>query len=101
MAADELKDYLLNGNIVHSVNFPTVSLPRSGGTRLCVVHKNMPGALATITDTVSKAGLNIENLTNKSKGDYAYTLLDVTGSGTNDVAENIVQMPNMIRVRVL
>lgn len=68
MAADELGDYLLNGNIKNSVNFPSVSMPRAGGSRICVVHRNIPGILAAITDVTSKAGLNIDNMTNKSRG---------------------------------
>ena len=75
----ELSDYLLDGNIRNSVNFPSVSMPRGEGNRICVIHKNVPGMLAAITDVANKAGLNIENMTNKSRGDYAYTMLDVTG----------------------
>lgn len=101
MAADELSDYLLNGNIHNSVNFPAVSLPRSGGSRICVVHKNVPGILAGLTDFAGKAGLNIDNMLNKSKKDYAYTILDVTGSVPDALAAQLAGMANVIRVRVI
>ena len=78
MAARELSDYLRNGNIANSVNFPAVSMPRSAGARICVIHKNVPGLLAAITDAAGAAKLNIENLTNKSRGAYAYTMLDTS-----------------------
>ena len=101
MAADELGDYLLNGNIKNSVNFPSVSMPRAGGSRICVVHRNIPGILAAITDVTSKAGLNIDNMTNKSRGDYAYTMLDTGGSvGTADAAR-LLDVIGIIRVRVV
>ena len=101
MAADELSDYLLNGNIKNSVNFPNVSMPRAGGSRVCVVHKNVPGILAAITDAASKAGLNIDNLVNKSKQDYAYTLLDANGAVSDDVAAQLQALAGIIRVRVI
>ena len=101
MAAQELKDYLENGNIKNSVNFPSVSMPRAGGSRICVVHRNIPGILAAITDVTSKAGLNIDNMTNKSRGDYAYTMLDTGGSvGTADAAR-LLDVSGIIRVRVV
>lgn len=101
MAADELGDYLLNGNIKNSVNLPGVSMPRSGGSRVCVVHRNIPGILAAITDVAGKAGLNIENMTNKSRGDYAYTMLDVAGAVGDADARRLLAVNGIIRVRVV
>ncbi len=101
MAAQELSDYLLDGNIRNSVNFPSVSMPRGEGNRICVIHKNVPGMLAAITDVANKAGLNIENMTNKSRGDYAYTMLDVTGLVPDEVGSGLLALPDIIRVRVL
>ena len=101
MAAEELSDYLLDGNIRNSVNFPSVSMPRGEGSRICVIHKNVPGRLAAITDVSNKAGLNIENMTNKSRGDYAYTMLDVTGIVPDQVSSDLLALPDIIRVRVL
>lgn len=101
MAADELRDYLCNGNIVNSVNFPNLAMPRTGGARVCVIHKNVPGMLAVITDAAGKAKVNIENLTNKSKGAYAYTVLDAAGPVPEDLAGAIRALPDIVRVRLL
>jgi len=76
MAADELRDFLENGNIKNSVNFPNVIMERSGVQRLCVIHRNVPAVIASITTQLSNAGVNVENMTNKSKGEYAYTMVD-------------------------
>lgn len=101
MAADALREYLLNGNIVHSVNLPNVSMPRAGMSRVCAIHRNMPGTIAAITDVAGKAGLNIENLVNKSRGDYAYTMLDIGGRADEAIAARMMEVPNVIRVRVV
>ena len=101
MAARELSDYLRNGNIANSVNFPAVSMPRSAGARICVIHKNVPGLLAAITDAAGAAKLNIENLTNKSRGAYAYTMLDTSAPADAAVAQQIAAVPDVIRVRVV
>lgn len=101
MAADELKDYLENGNITHSVNYPDVKVPRSGETRICVLHKNVPNMLAQISGVVSADGVNIDSMTNKSRKDYAYTVLDIEGSVKESVVQNIMAIPDVIRVRVL
>ncbi len=82
MAAKQLKEYLVNGNIKNSVNFPSVSLPHTAGARVCVMHKNIPNMLSQITNAFSTAGVNIENLANGSKGDVAYTIVE-----TNDIAD--------------
>ncbi|MFV0412182.1 MAG: phosphoglycerate dehydrogenase [Oscillospiraceae bacterium] len=101
MAADQLKDYLLNGNITNSVNLPSVTMPRAGNARFCVVHKNVQGTLAALTGILNGAGLNIENLTNKSKGDYAYTLMDVSGTAEQQVSAALEAVEGVVRVRVL
>ena len=101
MAVDELKDYLENGNIRNSVNFPSVSMERSGVMRMCIIHKNVPAMLANITTLLSKDGVNVENLSNKSKGDYAYTMVDLGSKVADDVIEDVKHLPNVIRVRVI
>ncbi len=101
MAAQELKDYLENGNIVHSVNFPAVSMPRSGVGRLCVIHRNVHSVLANIIAIFAKQGVNVENMTNKSRGEYAYTMVDVNAEVGEDVREQINAMDNVIRVRLV
>ncbi len=101
MAARELRDYLENGNIVNSVNLPACDLPWSGAARLCLIHRNSPGILASITAAVSAVGMNVENMTNKSRGDYAYTLVDVDAVPTPDTVARLQTLDNIIRVRLL
>ena len=101
MAALQMDDYLQNGNIKNSVNFPAVSMPRSGDTRLCVLHENVPGILTALTGAVAAEGLNIENMTNKSRGSAAYTILDVTGTVPSTVAEHLTALEGVLRVRVI
>lgn len=101
MAVTELTDYLENGNIKNSVNLPSVAMERSGVMRLCMIHKNVPAMLANITALLSRDGVNVENLSNKSKGELAYTMVDLGTRVEPDVIEDVRQLPNMIRVRVL
>lgn len=98
MAVDELKDYLENGNIRNSVNLPTVHLERSGAMRIGCIHQNVPNMLTQISQCISAAGINIENLTNKSKGDYAYTLVDIQQEATEEMLEKMRQIEGVIRV---
>ena len=101
MAVRQLQDYLLNGNITNSVNLPNVSQDWSGIARLCMIHKNVPAMLTKIMGVLSDDNINVENMTNKSKKDYAYTLVDVNTRITDEVANELRAIPNMIRVRVL
>ena len=101
MAANEISDYLRNGNISHSVNMPEVSQPRAGGKRICIIHKNEPGMISQITSLTTEARLNIENMVNKSKKDMAYTMLDVTGAIDGKMAQKLASIPAVIRVRIL
>ena len=101
MAVRQLRDYLINGNITNSVNLPNVSQEWSGISRLCMIHKNVPAMLTRIMTALSNDDINVENMTNKSKKDYAYTLVDVNTRITDEVANELRAIPNMIRVRVL
>lgn len=101
MAVEELKDYLENGNIRNSVNLPAVAMERSGVMRLCVIHKNVPAMLANITALLSRDGVNVENLSNKSKGDLAYTMVDLGTQVNRRIIEEVRQLNNVIRVRVI
>ena len=101
MAAQELSDYLKNGNITHSVNLPEVNQPRAGGKRICIIHRNEPGMISQITTLTTEAGLNIENMVNKSKKEMAYTMLDVTGAVDQGLKDRLAAVPAVIRVRVL
>lgn len=99
MAADELRDYLENGNIRNSVNFPAMEVARTTDTRLCVLHKNIPNMLAQISSVVSKSGHNIETMVNRSKKENAYTILDVEGDPSDDCIRNIEAIDGIIRIR--
>ena len=101
MAARQLDDYLKNGNIKNSVNYPNVEMPRSGVARICVLHQNVPSILTKITAAVADEGLNIENLTNKSKGENAYTLLDVSSTPSEEAIARIAAVEGINRVRVI
>ena len=101
MAARQMQDYLVNGNIRNSVNLPDVSQEWSGISRLCIIHRNVPAMLTRIMSILSDDGINVENMTNKSKKDYAYTLVDVNTRITDEVADELRAIQGVIRVRVL
>ena len=101
MAVEELKDYLENGNIKNSVNFPNVHMDRSGVQRLCIVNRNVPAMLANITALLAKDHVNVENMTNKSRGDYAYTMVDLGARVDENVIQDVMDLDGVIRVRVI
>lgn len=101
MAAKELIDYIENGNITNSVNLPSISMPRGTDVRICVIHRNIPNMLSAITSAVAENNVNIENLLNKSRGDYAYTMLDVNQCDTKSVEKRLLATEGVIRVRVI
>ena len=101
MASEELIDFIENGNITNSVNLPNVSMPRSTTMRVCVIHKNIPNMITTVTSALAKDNVNIENLMNRSKGDYAYTMLDVNECDAAAVTEHVSAVDGIIRVRVI
>ena len=98
MAAQELNDYLKNGNITHSVNMPEVHQPRAGGKR---IYKNEKSVLSAITEIIGKAGLNIENFVSQSRGDYAYAITDTTEKMSDETVKAIAALPSVIRCRVI
>lgn len=100
MAAEEIKDYIENGNIVNSVNYPSVVMPRTGDVRFCILHKNTPKILTKILDVIGEKGANVENMENKSRKDYAYTVVDATGADI-ELATSIEKIDDVIRVRVI
>ena len=100
MAASQLVEYIENGNIVNSVNLPNTSMPRSGVARICVIHKNVPGIISAITTVLADHDVNVRNMLNNSKGDFAYSLLD-TDHDVNGLAELIDGIDGIIRVRVI
>lgn len=102
MAVREIRDYMENGNIVHSVNYPDCNM---GGCdkagRIGILHKNIKGTIAKFTTVFGNADINIEDMTNKSKGDYAYTLLDVGTPVTDAVVKELQSIDGVIKVRVV
>ena len=101
MAAKELDDYLANGNITNSVNFPNLTMPRTGAARICVLHANIPAIITKITAALADEGLNIENMTNKSKGDNAYTVVDVANAPSADAIARIAAVEGIYKVRAI
>lgn len=101
MAVDEIRDYLENGNITHSVNMPAVSVPRSGRARITIIHKNVPNVISKITSTVASENINIDNMVNKSRGEYAYTMLDTDTDVSADAIAAIEALDETVRVRVI
>ncbi|MDO4797016.1 MAG: 3-phosphoglycerate dehydrogenase family protein [Coriobacteriales bacterium] len=102
MAANEIRDYLENGNITNSVNYGTVDLgPITTPMRLAVFHKNVPGVIGQITSAISAAGVNIENMTDKSMGDNAYSLLDLSGVIDDSIESTLMDVDGIYRVRVI
>ena len=101
MAANELYDYLKNGNIKNSVNLPDVSLSRMGVCRLCVIHRNVPGMINRILDFISKLEINVEHMINKPREGYACTIIDLGEKIGEETAQSIADMANVIRVRVI
>jgi D-3-phosphoglycerate dehydrogenase / 2-oxoglutarate reductase len=102
MVADELQDFLENGNITYSVNFPPVSLPRRGFRRLTLAHKNTPGVIAEFAGVISAAGINVVEMINDCRGDNAYSIMEVEADELPEaVVKQLEQMPQLLRLRVL
>lgn len=101
MAVKELRDFLENGNITNSVNFPRCVQARESKVRLCITNKNVPNILARISKLFADHNLNIENMVNRSKGDYSYTLIDTNSDVRQDIIERIESSDGIINVRVI
>lgn len=102
MAVNQVKDYLENGNIANSVNYPACTLgPVRKAARICVAHYNRPNVISRLTTLFGEAGFNISDMVSKSRGDYAYAMFDVDSSVTQDFEDKIAAMENIIKVRLL
>ncbi|MHB1433537.1 MAG: 3-phosphoglycerate dehydrogenase family protein [Streptosporangiaceae bacterium] len=102
MIADQLQDYLENGNIRHSVNFPAVSLPRRGFLRLTLAHKNTPGVIAEFAKLISAAGINVVEMINDCRGEYAYSIMEIEADALPEpVAAELARMPQVLRLRII
>ena len=100
MAEDELITYLETGNIRNSVNFPNAEMAAIG-TKVCVIHKNVPAMIAAVTTAAASCGLNIENMVNASRGDFAYTMLDIIGDVSDNMVDALNKIEGIIRVRII
>ena len=101
MAAQELQDFLECGNVRRSVNFPDVVQERSGESRMCIIHRNIPAMIAGFTTILSQDNVNIENMNNKSKGDYSYTIVDLGTKVDQKVIDDVRAIEGVLRVRVI
>lgn len=101
MVAEQLADYLENGNILNSVNFPNVSMARESAYRIAVANANVPNMVGQISSVLAAAGINIHNMVNKSKGDMAYTLVDVDSAATDTVMQQLSAIAGVLAVRYL
>jgi D-3-phosphoglycerate dehydrogenase len=99
MAADELRDFLENGNITNAVNFPSLSLERTGGYRLAVTNRNVPRMLGHVLSVLADADINVVDMLNKSQDDIAYNLLDLEARPSQEVMEALGQIEGVINVR--
>ena len=102
MAVSEIRDFMENGNIKNSVNYPNcdAGVCQTAG-RITIAHKNVPNMLSQFTTLFSKDGVNIENMVNKSRGNFAYTILDICSDSTDEVAKELEALDGVIRVRVI
>jgi len=101
MVAEQLADYLENGNILNSVNFPNVSMARESSFRLAIANANVPNMVGQISSVLAAAGINIHNMVNKSKGDMAYTLVDVDSAVSEAVIQQLSAIVGVLAVRYL
>ena len=101
MAAVQLREYLFYGNIKNSVNFPNCEIPYIGKKRICIIHRNVAKVVGPITGLFADRSINIDNMLNRSGGEYAYTMLDVDSSSLDGIEEELLKLANIIKVRVI
>jgi len=101
MVADQVRDYLENGCIQNAVNFPNVSLPRDSKYRLAIANANVPNMVGQISTVMAQAKLNIHDMINKSKGDFAYTLVDVDSAVPEQIVASIAAISGVLAVRYI
>ena len=101
MAAKQLVDYIENGNVVNSVNYPTCVMPVTTAHRLVILHQNISNILAAITSAIGGEGINISNLSNKSRGDYAVTLVDVDEEVSSQSIKHLLNVDGIIKIRAI
>ena len=102
MAANELREYLENGNIVNSVNYPNcdAGVCNTAG-RITVAHKNIPKMLTQFTNVISAEGINIDHMTNKSRGEYSYCVFDIDSESSEELANKLREIDGVLKVRII
>jgi D-3-phosphoglycerate dehydrogenase len=101
MVVDQLRDFLEHGNVANAVNFPAVGMPRESAYRVAIANANVPNMLGQISTAMARAGLNIHNMVNKSRGDVAYTLVDVDSPIAARVLNDVAAIAGVLTVRYL
>lgn len=101
MVAEQVKDYLENGNIKNSVNFPNVRMPRTEGHRITIVNSNVPDMIGQISSALAKKGMNIIDMLNKSKGDVAYSIIDIDKPADDDLLNELTNINGVLNVRAI
>ena len=101
MVVDQVREFLEHGAIAHAVNFPSVEMPRESPYRVAIANANVPNMLGQISTTVARAGLNIHNMVNKSRGEMAYTLVDVDSPVQDALIEAISAIDGVLSVRAI
>lgn len=101
MAANEIRDYLENGNITHSVNMPDIQMAQEAKNRLCIINKNIPNMVGEMTTKLANVGINIENMANKAKKDYAYTILETNDEISQDLLDKLAAQDGIKSVRLI
>jgi D-3-phosphoglycerate dehydrogenase len=101
MVVDQLREFLEQGTIANAVNFPSVEMARESAHRIAIANANVPNMVGQISTTMAQAGLNIHNMVNKSKGEMAYTLLDLDSAAAHEVIERIAHIPGVLSIRTV
>lgn len=101
MAANEIMEYLETGNITHSVNLPDMQLAQECKYRICIINKNVPNVVGAITTALANVGVNIENMANKGKKDYAYMILDTNDEVSEELMERLRSREGIINARLI
>ena len=101
MVANQVKDYLENGNIVNSVNFPEAKMPRAGEKRLAITHRNIPNMVGQITNAIAEVGINIVDMLNKSRDEVSYTLIDLESEISDITIDNLKKIDGILTLRLL
>jgi D-3-phosphoglycerate dehydrogenase len=101
MAVNQVADFLENGNVKNSVNFPECILPRSGAKRIVVANRNVPNMIGQITPVLAKHNMNIADMLNKSKGDFAYNIIDIDNDVNGEVIKELKAINGIVMVRLV